>query len=76
MKLSTILSEASSPKVVNLKKYANSAEDLYGATQTSDSIKDGDVLDCGGGNLGIMVKAWPVVAVGEIDGKQTQVKYR
>lgn len=41
--------------------------DVYDRTQTDNSIKDGDVLDLGAGNVAIMVKAWPTVVVGEIE---------
>jgi len=41
--------------------------DVYDQTQTDSSIKDGDVLDLGQGNVAIMVKAWPTIAVGEIE---------
>lgn len=41
--------------------------DVYDQTQTDSSIKDGDVLDLGQGNVAIMVKAWPTIVVGEIE---------
>lgn len=41
--------------------------DVYDQTQTDDSIKDGDVLDLGAGNVAILVKAWPTIVVGEIE---------
>lgn len=40
----------------------------YDRTQTDDAIKDGDVLDLGCGNVAVLVKAWPTVVVGEIEG--------
>ena len=41
--------------------------DVYDQTQTDSSIKDGDLLDLGGGNIGILLQAWPTVVCGEID---------
>lgn len=41
--------------------------DVYDQTQTDNSIKDGDVLDLGAGNVAIMVEAWPTIVVGEIE---------
>lgn len=44
----------------------HSAREVYDKTQTDATIKDGDVLNFGGGNVGIMIGPWPTVAVGEI----------
>lgn len=41
--------------------------DVYDRTQVDDSIKDGDVLNLGNGNVAILVKAWPTIVVGEIE---------
>lgn len=41
--------------------------DVYDQTQTDNAIKDGDILDLGGGNVAILVKAWPTIVVGEIE---------
>lgn len=41
-------------------------EQAYDETQTNDAIKDRDVINMGNGNVAIMVKAWPVVACGDI----------
>jgi len=41
--------------------------DVYDQTQTDNTIKDGDVLDLGGGNVAVMVRAWPTIVVGEIE---------
>lgn len=43
-------------------------EQAYDETQTNDAIKDRDVINMGNGNVAIMVKAWPVVACGSIEG--------
>lgn len=44
---------------------ADGAE-AYGMTQYDEKFQDGDVLDLGNGNTGILVEAWPVVATGSI----------
>ena len=44
-----------------------SPRDLYDETQTNDNINDGDILISSNG-IGIMVGAWPVVVVGDIEG--------
>jgi hypothetical protein len=44
------------------------AGEVYDQTQTDDSIKDGDVLNLGNGNVAILMKAWPTVVIGEIEG--------
>ena len=41
--------------------------DVYDRTQTDDAIKDGDVLNLGGGNVAILVKSWPTIVVGEVE---------
>ena len=41
--------------------------DVYDRTQTDDSIKDGDILNLGNGNIAILVQAWPTVVCGEIE---------
>ena len=41
--------------------------EVYDQTQIDDSIKDGDVLNLGQGNVAILMKAWPTVVVGEIE---------
>ena len=41
--------------------------EVYDRTQTDDSIKDGDVLNLGNGNVAILMKAWPTVVLGEIE---------
>ena len=41
--------------------------DVYDRTQTDTSIKDGDVLDLGSGNVAILVKPWPTIVAGEIE---------
>lgn len=43
-------------------------EQAYDETQTNDAIKDRDVISMGNGNVAVMVRAWPVVACGEIEG--------
>lgn len=48
-----------------------SAEDAYDETQTNPNIKDRDVINMGSGNVAVMVKAWPVVACGSIEGFHT-----
>ncbi len=45
-----------------------SGQEAYAETQTNPDIKDGDILDLGYGNVGILVKAWPVVVAGQIEG--------
>lgn len=40
--------------------------DVYDRTQTDDTIKDGDVLNLGNGNVAILVEAWPTTVTGEI----------
>lgn len=42
-------------------------EQAYDETQTNPNIKDGDVINMGNGNVAVMVKAWPVVACGDIE---------
>lgn len=59
----------SNPKVIDMTKEA--PESLYDLTQTNDNIKDGDVLNAGRGNIGIMVDAWPTIAFGKIKGFHT-----
>lgn len=41
--------------------------EVYDLTQTDDSIKDGDVINLGNGNVAILMNAWPTVVVGEIE---------
>lgn len=41
--------------------------EVYDRTQTDDSIKDGDVLNLGNGNVAILMKAWPTIVAGEIE---------
>ena len=41
--------------------------EVYDQTQTDDSIKDGDVLSLGNGNVAILMKAWPTIVYGEIE---------
>ena len=41
--------------------------EVYDQTQIDDSIKDGDVLNLGSGNVAILMKAWPMVIFGEIE---------
>lgn len=41
--------------------------EVYDQTQTDSTMKDGDLLDLGGGNIGILLQAWPTVVCGEID---------
>lgn len=48
--------------------------DAYDQTQTDGAIKDGDVLDLGGGNVAVLTKAWPMVVAGEIDGFHTLIE--
>lgn len=43
-----------------------SHHEVYDRTQTDDSIKDGDVLNLGNGNVAILISAWPTVVLGEI----------
>lgn len=43
---------------------------VYDRTQTDVSIMDGDVLNLGDGNVAIVVKAWPVVVLGDIEDFQ------
>lgn len=40
---------------------------VYDRTQTDEAIMDGDVLNLGDGNVAILVKAWPVVVLGDIE---------
>lgn len=40
-------------------------EFLYDETQVREGIRDGDVLDLGGGRAAVMVQAWPVMVVGD-----------
>ena len=42
--------------------------EVYDQTQTDDSIKDGDVLNLGNGNVAILMEAWPTIVFGEIEG--------
>ncbi len=53
-----------SPKIVDMTDVDQ--EDAYDHTQTTDGIKDGDVLDLGDGNVAIMVQAWPTTVFGKI----------
>ena len=39
----------------------------YNETQIDDNVGDGDILLLSGGATAIMVKAWPVMVVGEAD---------
>ena len=48
-----------------------SAEDAYDETQSDDSIKDGDVLNLGGGKIAIMYFAWPTMVRGSAEGFHT-----
>ena len=41
--------------------------DVYDRTQTDNSISDGDILNFGNGNIGILVQAWPTVVCGKIE---------
>ncbi len=41
--------------------------EVYDQTQTDDSLKDGDVLSLGNGNVAILMKAWPTIVYGEIE---------
>lgn len=42
--------------------------EVYDQTQTDESIKDGDVLNLGNGNVAILMAAWPTIVFGEIEG--------
>ena len=53
------------PKVHNLQGCGASA--AYNYTQTHGNVNDGDVLDLGNGNVGILIQAWPVIYAGEIE---------
>lgn len=44
-----------------------SGEEAYDVTQTSDSIKDGDILIVDGG-VAVMYKAWPTMISGKLEG--------
>lgn len=45
-----------------------SSHEVYDLTQTDDSIKDGDILNLGHGNVAILMGAWPTTVSGEIEG--------
>lgn len=40
---------------------------VYDQIQIDESIKDGDVINIGNGNVAILLQSWPTVVVGEIE---------
>lgn len=57
------LSEEREPQVHKVPHTPHES-DAYDHTQTSDEIRDGDVLHLGGDKTGVMVQAWPVEVTG------------
>ncbi|CAB4124294.1 hypothetical protein UFOVP49_132 [uncultured Caudovirales phage] len=58
-----LIESTTSPKVHDLT-HMRDDRDVYDHTQTSDDIKDGDVMKLHGGRSAIMMKAWPVMHKG------------
>ena len=54
------------PNVHDLTHMDDDGE-VYDHTQTSDKIKDGDVMKLKGNRAAVMVKAWPVITHGDSD---------
>lgn len=55
---------APSVRILGDVSYPGSA---YDETQTSDAIKDGDVMVIPGVAVGVMVAAWPVLVAGDLE---------
>lgn len=53
------------PKTHNLAHLSDG--EIYDLTQTSDDIKDGDVLILSGGRTALLMGAWPTMVVGASD---------
>jgi hypothetical protein len=53
------------PKVHDLSMMSHG--DAYDTTQTSDKIKDGDVLKVKGGGTAVMIQAWPTMIHGKMN---------